>query len=84
MALALLSLLALAALMPAQAEEAIEIPADCGQSMCVVPKPVWAAILAAHNRNVDEVRRLRAELAARDGGVAPRKPVPCIAGGRST
>lgn len=83
MAFALLAILAVAALMPAQAEEAIEIPADCGQAMCVVPKPVWAAILTAHNRNVDEVRRLRAELAARDGGEVP-KPVPCIPGGRST
>lgn len=81
MAFALLAILAVAALMPAQAEEAIEIPADCGQALCVVPKPVWAAILTAHNRNVDEVRRLRAELAARDGGGAP-KPVPCIPGGR--
>lgn len=81
MGLCLLALLAVAALMPAQAEDAIEIPADCGQALCVVPKPVWAAILSAHNRNVDEVRRLRAELAARDEGVAP-KPVPCIPGGR--
>lgn len=55
-------LLAIAFGKPAAAAGEIEIPVDCGQAVCVLPKDAWQAILKAHNGQVDEIAKLRAQL----------------------
>lgn len=55
-------LLAIAFGKPAEAAGEVEIPVDCGQAVCVLPKDVWQSILKAHNGQVEEIAKLRAQL----------------------
>lgn len=48
-------------------EDGVEIPVDCGQTVCVMPKKIWEAVMQGHNAAVDENRALKAELAKRKG-----------------
>ena len=46
---------------PASAEEGtVQIPMDCGEAVCVVPKAVLAAVIKGHNDAVEENRQLKA------------------------
>lgn len=58
--LAALVLLSLPA--AASGPESVDIPVDCGQAVCVLPKDIWQAILKAHNAQVDEIKSLRSQL----------------------
>lgn len=54
------------AMLAASAQEGhTNIPVDCGNAVCVLPKNAFQAILEAHNALVDENRRLKGELAGR-------------------
>lgn len=63
-ALVVFILLAIAFGSPAKAagEEPVDIPMDCGQAVCVIPKEILLAILKGHNATVDENRRMKAQL----------------------
>lgn len=71
-------LLAIAFGGPAKAadEEGMTLPVDCGQAVCVIPKAVFQQLVEAHNANIDELRRLKAQL--------EDKPVLKCPGMRST
>lgn len=65
---ALLVLLAIAFASDGKAsEDGVAIPVDCGQTVCVMPKKIWEAVMQGHNALVDENRNLKAELAKRQG-----------------
>ena len=51
----------------AQAQDfgTVNIPVDCGKSMCVLSKPVFMAVVESHNAAIDEIRKLKSELAGR-------------------
>ncbi len=60
------------------ADDGVAIPVDCGQTVCVMPKRIWEAVMEGHNATVDENRALKAEL-ERLKGAAPAKPAPpCV------
>lgn len=58
--LAALVLLALPA--SAAGPSTVDIPVDCGEVVCVLPKDYWKAILKVHNDQVDEIAKLRGQL----------------------
>lgn len=41
-------------------EKMVQIPMDCGEAVCVVPKAILMALIKGHNDTVDENRRLQA------------------------
>lgn len=53
----------------AKAQESgyVNVPVDCGQQVCVMPKAVWEAVMRGHNATVDENRELKAQLEIRKG-----------------
>lgn len=46
-------------------QEGVEIPLDCGSEFCVTTKAVMGQLIKSHNAHIDEIRKLKAELASR-------------------
>lgn len=67
---ALLVALILVAAPAAAGPGEVEVPVDCGRTVCVLPKAVWLAIVASHNEAVEEAARLKEQL----GGKARKCP----------
>jgi hypothetical protein len=59
------------------AEDGVAIPVDCGQTVCVLPKRIWEALIEGHNLAIDENRRMKAEL-EKVGRDAPKVQPPCV------
>lgn len=57
-----LAALVLLALPASAADPRVDIPVDCGQAVCVLPKDILMALLKAHNEQVDEIALLRGQL----------------------